>query len=96
MNKYESALKRIELYIKPWEIKIDNCGREISNEVKEINLNLLKELVDKATPCKFVKSYSQHGTETWLCPNCRRKLKRAWQFDNHYCPKCGQAIDWGE
>lgn len=36
----------------------------------------LFEIVEKAKPIKFVKSYSKYGTESWLCPNCRRKIKK--------------------
>ena len=60
------------------------------------DIELIEYIVNKEIPCKFIKSYSRNGTETWLCPNCRRKLKRAWQSYNHYCPKCGQRIDWEE
>ena len=60
------------------------------------HIKLIQELVEKAIPIKFVKSYSKNGTESWLCPNCRRKLKRAWQFNNNYCPKCGKKIEWSE
>lgn len=59
------------------------------------DIKLIEELVEKATPIKFVKSYSKYGKESWLCPSCRRKLKKEWQHNNNYCPKCGQAIDWG-
>lgn len=82
MNKYQEAFIGIQ----------DNEYQYGTDE----QWDLLKELVDKATPIKFVKSYSKHGTESWLCPSCRRKLKREWQFRNNYCPKCGQMIDYGE
>lgn len=66
------------------------------NECDYEDIKLIQELVEKAIPIKFVKSYSKYGTESWLCPNCRRKLKRAWQHNNNYCPKCGQMIDFSE
>lgn len=94
MNKYEEALDNIgSLYMYDEDGEAD-CM--LSESFMKDDYDILKELVEKATPCKFVKSYSQYGTETWLCPNCRRKLKRAWQSHNHYCPKCGQAIDWSQ
>lgn len=88
MNKYQEAWNNVKSlaetsdYYKPY------------NDDKDIKL--IQELVEKETPVKFVKSYSRYGTESWLCPNCRRKLKRAWQECNNYCPKCGQMIDWSE
>lgn len=100
MNKYESALKIIELYVKPWEIKIDNCGREISNETKKINLNLLKELVDKETSKK--PDYEGDGYsdgelvyDTWICPNCGNSYEVDYE-EYERCPHCGQMIDWSE
>lgn len=88
MNKYQEAWNNVKSlaetsdYYKPY------------NDDKDIKL--IQELVEKATPIKFVKSYSKYGTESWLCPSCRRKLKKEWQHNNNYCPKCGQKIEWSE
>lgn len=88
MNKYQEAWNNVKSLA------------ETSDYYKSYNddkdINLIQELVEKETPVKFVKSYSRYGTESWLCPNCRRKLKRAWQECNNYCPKCGQKIEWSE
>lgn len=33
--------------------------------------------------------------DTWICPCCETKYEVDYD-DYDYCPKCGQAIDWGE
>lgn len=87
MNKYQEAWNSVYFlahkspYYKEWD---------------DEDIKLIQDLVEKEIPIKFVKSYSKHGTESWLCPNCRRKLKREWQFNNNYCPKCGQKIEWSD
>lgn len=90
MNKYQQALNRLIC-----NISVTRSDYRKSGQANE-DMDILQRLVDKATPRKFVKSYSQYGTETWLCPNCRRKLKREWQHRNNYCPKCGQKIEWSD
>ena len=60
--------------------------------------NLLKELVEKATPKK--PNITVHNG---FCPNChnafglertqRAMLKPYWLS---FCPCCGQALDWSE
>ena len=60
--------------------------------------NLLKELVDKATPKK--PNITVHNG---FCPNCNQAfglertkeamLRPRW-FS--FCPVCGQALDWSE
>lgn len=59
--------------------------------------NLLKELVDKATPKK-----PDVNINNGYCPNCHNAfgLERTRQamlkpYWLSYCPCCGQALDWG-
>ena len=94
MNKYQEALDTIT------ETLI-NCGRtkDLPDEtiLKEQNeLNLLKELVNKATPKKVIVKKSQLGYGIWresrYCPNCQSNL--TYKFGYRYCHKCGQALDW--
>lgn len=55
-------------------------------------LNILKELVDKATPKKF-----NHITEgSVYCPNCDKMLDKMYSRHYKYCPECGQKLDWGD
>lgn len=60
--------------------------------------NLLKELVDKATPKK--PNITVHNG---FCPNCHQAfgLERTRQamlrpYWLSFCPCCGQALDWSE
>ena len=87
MNKYQEAINYL------WKSYDEN---KIYGIASRGYIEMLQELVDKAIPIKFVKSYSKYGTESWLCPSCRRKLKKEWQHNNNYCPKCGQKIEWSD
>lgn len=60
--------------------------------------NLLKSLVEKATPKK-----PEITIYNGLCPNCHRAfgLERTRQamlkpYWLSFCPCCGQALDWSE
>lgn len=60
--------------------------------------NLLKELVDKATPKK-----PDVNINNGYCPNChnafgleRTKAAMIRPYWLSYCPCCGQALDWSE
>ena len=33
--------------------------------------------------------------DTWICPNCEADYEVDYE-EYECCPKCGQAIDWGE
>lgn len=48
--------------------------------------NLLKALVEKATP---KKPYDKG--DYYICPNCSNDKCVCGKF----CPNCGQALDWG-
>ena len=87
MNKYEKAWSNVYSLAET---------SDYYKEVDDKDIQLIQQLVEKAKPIKFVKSYSKYGTESWLCPSCRRKLKRVWQQNNNYCPKCGQKIEWSD
>ena len=76
MNKYHEALTKLLLP---------------SNSMSmDIAIELLQELVDKATPKKPKEFNNLNNYFTSLCPNCN-----ADDLDN-YCKKCGQAIDWSD
>ena len=60
--------------------------------------NLLKSLVEKATPKK-----PEITIHNGLCPNCHNAfgLERTRQamlrpYWPSFCPVCGQALDWSE
>lgn len=96
MNKYEEALnsieekttKTIEYPLTP-AIKFRYCGDEV---------DILQELVDKATPKKtscskpFNIPHLNIDITFGKCPTCGSSLAG----QQAYCTKCGQAIDWIE
>ena len=55
--------------------------------------NLLKSLVEKATPKKPI----QKAAGQKVCPNCKCRIVRsAIAVSPLYCNVCGQRIDWIE
>lgn len=52
--------------------------------------NLLKSLVEKATPKKPI----QKPAGRKICPNCKRSTAR--EVSPLYCCICGQRLDWSE
>ena len=52
--------------------------------------NLLKSLVEKATPKKPI----QKAAGRTVCPNCERSIAR--EVSPRYCSVCGQRLDWSE
>ena len=103
MNKYQEALNSIEekttKIIEHWlpAIKIRYCGDEV---------DILRELVEKATPKKPIKNEmgkisfldKLFGTEdAYTCPNCGNALLKHYmneRQETRYCWDCGQALDW--
>ena len=89
MNKYKEAYDFI--------LTATNGGEGM---VKE--MNIIRELVEKATPKKasYMSNYFGNELVTYECPHCRMTYGRVNIKVNinvvKYCPKCGQAIDWSE
>ena len=88
MTKYEKALKNFE------EELINMYGCDEGN--MDIDLTLIKELVERATPKKPYNPPTQ-GFIDFDCPRCYKYIctnerKRSINF----CPNCGQALDWSE
>lgn len=73
---------------------LNNC---VNRWAPAADWNLLKSLVEKATPKK-----PEITINNGFCPNChnafglertqRAMLKPYWLS---FCPCCGQALDWG-
>lgn len=88
MNKYQEALVMM-----CYKCRIHNsCKSKTCNPI-----NILLELVDKATPKKYeLKSEMVDGVK-WthaICPNCKEVID---EFEYYpYCPNCGQAVDWSD
>lgn len=98
MNKYQEALELLKEY---------RIGEEL-NVVDKINYNarldkiidLLQELVDKATPKKvlFIQFHSAYFMSdcyhSGTCPVC--KAENDNYYGDKYCRHCGQALDWSK
>ena len=74
---------------------LNNC---VNRWAPTADWNLLKSLVEKATPKK-----PEITIHNGLCPNCDRAfgLERTRQamlkpYWLSFCPCCGQALDWSE
>ena len=56
---------------------------------------ILRELVDKATPKKAIKDEPSKikYVQTYKCPNCKGGVSGEI---SRYCYHCGQALDWSD
>ena len=64
-------------------------------------LNILKELVDKATPKKLKSKTDKDGRLLWVCPNCGDVYMKFWSdvetiSCRKHCDECGQSLDWSD
>lgn len=97
MNKYEKAIDNVARYCSDYRTGIFPPRHELSNE-----LDILMELVEKATPIKPILLHSGYddGSEirdTWDCPNCGETFVIEDDTDKcNYCPNCGQKLLWGD
>lgn len=85
MHRHEAALRRLKRNF-------------LSNREKKECINILQELVDKATPKKPVveldDDYNEFGEQliyAEYCPNCSEDLT---EEGGAFCHGCGQRIDW--
>lgn len=96
MNEYQKALDKLcELGRKELTFR-EICEMEIAVEI-------LQELVEKATPKKVLKRETNgqeikigNGTfklaNMWYCPSCKNWISPSTSVNN--CGNCGQALDW--
>lgn len=88
-NKYQEAL----------DIISSRCVETSDNDEKQ--MDLLQELVDKATPKKLSEAKIQYSIEipaymvVKTCPKCNRKFDYK-NMGVNYCSICGQHLDWSE
>lgn len=89
MNKYEEAKSNI----------VNTLARIVSCQVYKNqfshNLDVLGELVEKATPKKPIGKYTQYK-----CPVCGRRVRSGKGSSSHIrdnvCQRCYQVLDWGD
>lgn len=94
MNKYQKALDYLTFPIKSILMSSRCGGKTLTQE----QIDLLQELVDKATPIKPIVIYDdelgQYGEKIAIeeyCPICKEELHNV---GGAYCHGCGQKIDW--
>lgn len=90
MNKYQKAIEVIRSNYPPEHYSM-------LREALDLSINLL----DKATPKKPVleamPGFTVDEASYLACPVCNRQIVNVWSargYDPHYCPTCGQALDW--
>ena len=84
MSKYTEALSSIYFTMHS-RVKPKTLGH-----CEDKNLELLEELVERATPKKPI----QKAARRIICPNCERSIAREVS-PRYYCI-CGQRLDWSE
>lgn len=106
-SKYQEALDRTkEIY----EVICDELkSKELTNKTNE-DVEVLQELVDKATPKRPIlnKIWEDEDTKNiydecgrinellCVCPNCGESAIYDFEYNKRfkYCSNCGQRIDW--
>lgn len=79
---------------------LNNC---VNRWAPTADWNLLKALVEKATPKKpkeklidvYCGEIPSEKELHYYCQNCNEWVGDEW-FKYNFCPNCGQAIDWSE
>lgn len=98
MNKYQEALNNLEDIICELSCELKQDYELYTRETGyEKYINILQELVDKATPLldkETPKKPIPFLNSFFKCGNCNGT------FQNHHyqnrCPDCGQKLDWSD
>ena len=95
-SKYQEAFKRL----------INDDYVDKSGNQNELDIKLIQELVDKATPKKPVRVCCEpeeewdNEEEFYNCPNCGEPLPYNFDYDypikNKCCLECQQVLDWSD
>ncbi len=99
MNKYQIAVRFFKRSLTPIYLNSFTKGFRKRYDDK---LNDLRELVDRATPQKPLLEGDGYVDgelvyDIAFCPNCDNAFEcEGWNWGDPYCPKCGQALDWGD
>lgn len=102
---FVKLIKHAENKIKYWQrqkcyrCEIDENLAEAGAEVSYCQdaLKALKKQIPKK-PDLEGDGYDDNGEliyDTWICPCCEEHYEMDYD-DYEFCPKCGQAIDWGD
>jgi len=77
-----------------YEKAYDDCA---SGRFGSEHWNLIKELVDRATPSAVeVTDVLPGGFGLGRCPRCNKPIREDKNKYFHDDKDCGQALDWGE
>ena len=92
MNKYQKAIDIVARYCSDYRTGIFPPRHKLSNE-----LDILMELVEKATPKELIKR-EELSCASYLCPICENAYGDNVNNRKYikYCPICGQALDWSD
>lgn len=107
MNKYQEAFERVTNWFHAYKDKDGVLVQEqhITDNYKE-KKEIIRELVDKATPRKVIITTEYYPNDMWRyveCPHCGDKLLGCYDnldnelcniYEMNYCPNCGQKLDW--
>lgn len=85
MNKYLEMYKRLE---DDWQNYLENKGKLTYEDMV-----LIKELVEKATPKKYI---SRPNCNNWFDKHCPKCDSFGIRMRDSYCSSCGQKLDWSE
>ena len=78
MNKYQEAIVNVRF--------------KLLGQYEDRNLDILEELVEKATPKKPFLKHVEYS----FCPNCHNTMSYDYNDKPMYCKDCGQALSWPE
>lgn len=107
-SKYQEALDRVK---GTYKVICDEFNlKDLAIKMNE-DVEVLQELVDKATPRNpsLSKTWEDEDTKTiydeygrinemlCVCPNCGKSTIYDFEYNKRFkcCSNCGQAIDWG-
>ena len=101
MSKYQEALDYLKAFAEQWVVNYEKLKNGNIDNVDFTECDgyskALQELVDRATPIKFVyrefmKNTPQHEFRE-SCPNCNNVFDYD-ELGKKHCCYCGQALDW--
>lgn len=87
MNKYQEPFNNIVVEA---ELMAERCNHKLEKDI-----DIVQELIDKATPKKPIPLFIPIAYLPYRCPICGTLVNHKKDKFN-YCPKCGQAIDRSE
>ena len=101
-NKYQEALNYIVRNSCYKKTICSECNMHNNCHIPAKRyVDILQELVDKATPTKpniYGDGYDEQGEliyDMYDCPRCGKSYEIDYE-KYKYCPNCGQAIDWSD